>query len=238
MVGKKSFPETKCSLSIVPGIIPWLVRWPGAIMPGTIDNEHFVSGKDFFPTILDILNLPIPNKLDGFSFKDVLLGKKQAGRKDVYTQFYMTSGYRTFPMRCVQNEQYGYIFNAWSDGDKAFKNESQHGYTWKAMKKYAETDSLVNKRVLLFSNRVVEEFYDFKNDPDALNNLIDDPDYVPEIRKMQELMELSLRESNDPLLNAFLSRYDKDKMQETVNAIQEEAYQRKAIERKRKKKKK
>ncbi|MCT4648201.1 MAG: sulfatase [Carboxylicivirga sp.] len=231
-----AFPFAKTNCYLHSTNTPWLVRWPGAVAPGTIDDEHFISGKDFFPTILDILNLPEPQQLDGSSFKDVLSGEKQTGRKDVFTQFYMTSGFRTFPMRCVQNKQYGYIFNAWSDGNRAFKNESQHGYTWKAMKEYALSDSQINDRVTLFSNRVVEEFYDLENDPDALNNLIDDPIYKSEIEKMQQLMELSLRESNDPLLDAFLNRYDKEKMKQAVNLIQKAAYQKKAVERKRKKK--
>ncbi|MCT4603316.1 MAG: sulfatase [Marinifilum sp.] len=226
-----AFPFAKTNCYLHSTNTPWLVRWPGVIEPGAVDEEHFISGKDFFPTILDILNLPIPEKLNGFSFKDVLLRKKQTGRKDVFTQFYMTSGYRTFPMRCVQNKQYGYIFNAWSDGNRAFKNESQHGYTWKAMKEYAQSDSLVNKRVQLFSNRIVEEFYDFENDPDALNNLIDDPNYASEIAEMQGIMERSLKESNDPLLDAFLNRYDIKKLQETVSAIQKEAFNRKNTER-------
>jgi len=225
-----AFPFAKTNCYLHSTNTPWIVKWPEAITPGTIDAEHFISGKDFFPTILDILNLPIPESLEGFSFKDVLKGKKQVGRKDVFTQFYMTSAYLAFPIRCVQNERYGYIFNAWSNGERSFKNESQHGYSWKAMKEYAQTDSLVNERVKLFSNRVVEEFYDFENDPDALHNLIDDPTYQNEIEKMRETMKVYLKNTNDPILNAFVYKYNIYLRENEVMQIQEAASQRKIKE--------
>ncbi len=30
---------------------------------------------------------------------------------------------RNYPMRCVQNARFGCIFNPWSDGGRAFRNE-------------------------------------------------------------------------------------------------------------------
>ena len=41
----------------------------------------------------------------------------------------------------------------------------------------------IEKRVALFLYRVVEEFYDLENDPDALHNLIDDPAYAGEVER-------------------------------------------------------
>ncbi len=109
-------------------------------------------------------------------------------------------------MRCVQNGRYGYIFNPWSDGRRVFRNESQSGRSFKAMKGAAETDQRIAARVRHFQNRMFEEFYDFENDPDALHNLIDDQKYGPQIKKMRGELAEWMRSTGDPALEAFLHR--------------------------------
>ncbi|MGA1200014.1 MAG: hypothetical protein ACO36I_26250, partial [Candidatus Latescibacterota bacterium] len=132
--------------------------------------------------------------------------EKQDGRKLVFTQFHQTSARRNFPMRCVQNKRFGYIFNPWANGKREFRNESQSGRTWQAMEKAAENDAQIAARNRLFSFRVLEEFYDFENHPDALHNLIDDPNYAGEIDKLREALELWMAEFDDVALDAFVNR--------------------------------
>ena len=106
-------------------------------------------------------------------------------------------------MRCVQNHRFAYIFNPWSDGERIFRNESQSGLTFKAMQAAVKTDPEIAARVRLFQYRLVQEFYDVANDPDALHNLIDDPKYEKEIEKMRsELLEW-MKRTNDPALQAL-----------------------------------
>jgi len=198
------FAKTNCYLHSTR--TPWIAAWPGKIKPGTVDGEHFISGIDFMPTILDVVGLPEPDGMDGFTFLPVLLGKKQGGRKSVFTQFHQTSGRNRYPMRCVQNKRFGYIFNPWSDGQLVFKNESQAGLTFKAMQATAPSDPDVAARVKLFQYRVLEEFYDFADDPDAKYNLIDDTRYRKEIDAMRdELLEL-MKRTGDPAFEALKNR--------------------------------
>jgi N-sulfoglucosamine sulfohydrolase len=82
-----------------------------------MDKEHFVSGIDFFPTVLDILKMEKIDSLDGESFLPVLKGEKQSGRAKVFTQIDSKAGHAAVPMRCVQDKDFGYIFNAWAKGD-------------------------------------------------------------------------------------------------------------------------
>jgi len=182
------FSKTNCYLHSTR--TPWIAMWPGRIKPGGVDKRHFISGIDFMPTALDAAGLTGPKGMDGFSFLPVLLGKRQKGREMVFTEFHQTFSRRRFPMRTVQNRRFGYIFNPWADGERVFKNESQSGLTFKAMKAAAQSDPKIAARVKLFQYRVVEEFYDFEKDPDALHNLADDPKYKKEIEKMRsELLE-------------------------------------------------
>ena len=113
-------------------------------------------------------------------------------------------------MRGVQNEKYGYIYNPWSNGKRTFKSETMNGLTLNAMREAAKTDPAIAERVDLFLHRVPEEFFDYEKDPDALHNLIDDPQYLDIINKFRGLMEKHLRSTNDPVLVPFLSRYDKE----------------------------
>jgi len=195
------FSKTNCYLHSTK--TPWIARWPGRTKPGTVDDRHFISGIDFMPTALDAAGVPGPKGMDGFSFLPVLLGRRQEGRDKVFTQFHQTAARKRFPMRTVQNHKYGYIFNPWSDAERVFKNESQSGLTFKAMQAAAQNDPKIAARVKLFQYRVVEEFYDFEKDPDALHNLADDPTYRKEIDRMRaELIEW-MQQTGDPALEAL-----------------------------------
>ena len=198
------FAKTNCYLHSTR--TPWIAAWPGRIKPGTGDKQHFISGIDFMPTALEAAGVAVPGGMDGSSFLPVLLGKQQPDRNKVFTQFHQTSGRNRYPIRCVQDHRFGYIFNPWSDGRRIFKNESQSGLTFNAMKAAAQRDNSVAARVKLFQYRVLEEFYDFKNDPDALHNLIDDLDYIKEIDRMRSELLAFMRKTGDPALEAFKNR--------------------------------
>jgi N-sulfoglucosamine sulfohydrolase len=195
------FAKTNCYLHSTR--TPWIVTWPGKIKPGTVDEDHFVSAIDFMPTVLDAAGLARPDGMDGFSFLPILLGQRQAGRDKVFTQFHQTSAPQRYPMRCVQNHKFGYIFNPWSDGQRVFKNESQSGLTFKAMQAAAADDPAVAERVRFFQYRVLEEFYDFKGDPDGLHNLIDEPRHQEQIEKMRRALLQWMKDTEDPAVEAF-----------------------------------
>ena len=198
------FAKTNCYLHSTR--TPWIAIWPGKIEPGTVDERHFISGIDFMPTVLDAAGIAATKGMDGFSFLPTLLGRRQAGRDKVFTQFHQTSGRNRYPMRCIQNQRFGYIFNPWADGERVFKNESQSGLTFKAMQAAAKTDPKIAARVRLFQYRVVEEFYDFANDPDALRNLNNDSKYKKELDKMRKELLNWMKSTNDPALEALENR--------------------------------
>jgi N-sulfoglucosamine sulfohydrolase len=228
------FAKTNCYLHSTR--TPWIVRWPGVIEGPKVDKTHFISGIDFMPTALEAAGLPKVDGLDGVSFLKILKGGKQAGRDMVFTQFHQTAGRKRFPMRTVQNKRFGYLFNPWSDGKTVFKNESQSGRSFKAMKAAAAANPKIAARVKLFENRVVEEFYDFEKDPDALNNLIDNPEYKPQIDKMRaELMKWMIA-TKDPAKEAFEIRESPDGLAKFM--ADQNAKVRKTPKRNKKKKKK
>jgi N-sulfoglucosamine sulfohydrolase len=195
------FAKTNCYLHSTR--TPWIVRWPGHVQPGKVDTDHFISGIDFMPTIMAVLNIKPTGCTDGRSFLPVMRGHKQSGRGTVFTVFNQTAAKRDYPMRCIQNDRFGYIYNAWSDGETVFLNESQNGLTFKAMQAAAKGDAEIAARVRLFQYRVPEELYDFECDPDALTNLADDPDHAEVKQRMRGKLARRMADTGDPLLDTF-----------------------------------
>lgn len=210
---------------------PWIVRWPGVVEAGSVENDHFISGIDFMPTILDALALDTPAGMDGATFLPLLHGERQQGRESVITAHYQWIHYygnkekrkdiledmvnnkgwrykdawggliKDMPLRCFQNARYGYIYNEWSNG----VDEYIFGYnlTAGALKRAAKTDPEIAARLDFIRYRVPEEFYDFKEDPFALNNLIEDPAHQERIAAMRTRLLGWMERTGDPVLPAF-----------------------------------
>jgi len=117
--------------------------------------------------------------------------------------FHETSARKRFEMRCVQTAQFGYIWNAWSDGKTEFKNEPMNGRTWPAMVAAAKNDPRIAARVDLFRYRVPEELYDFDRDPDALTNLARHPAHEADLGRMRVALRAWMRRTGDPMISKF-----------------------------------
>lgn len=205
-----AFPFSKTNCYLHSTKTPWIACWQGRIRPGSVDDEHFINGIDFMPTVLEAAGVTVPAGVDGRSFLSVLEGGMDKSRDRVFTQFHETAMRRRYPMRCVQDRRFGYLFNPWSDGEREFKNESQAGRTFKAMVEAGENDPFIASRVKLFRYRVVEELYDFEKDPDAKVNLVDDPAYAGELERMRGMLEAWMVEHGDLALVAFRGRKSRE----------------------------
>jgi len=218
-----AIPFAKCNTYLASTRTPWIVRWPGVVKAGTWDKIHFISGIDFFPTVLEATGLPIPKGLDGFSFLPLLKGSKQSGRNRVFTQIDMKAGGDAVPMRCVQDKNFGYIFNPWADGKFWYRNNNE-GLTMKAMVQAAKTDSQAAQRVNMFRYRSAQELYDLNNDPDCLNNLVDKPEFKSKLRNMQSLLYDWMKKTKDPLRKAFENRNSPEKLKSALVEIYGDNY--------------
>ena len=79
--------------------VPAIIRWPGTIKPGTVENGIF-SGLDWFPTLMAAAGNPditdqllkgvklgdqtYKNHLDGYNQTDLLLGKGPSARHEIF----------------------------------------------------------------------------------------------------------------------------------------------------------
>jgi N-sulfoglucosamine sulfohydrolase len=201
-----AMPFAKSNCYLTSTRTPWIMRWPVKIKRGSIDREHFISGIDFMPTMLDILGLPMPEGSDGRSFQSLLKGEKQADREKVVTCYNEAFGNKAYPMRCLQDKRFGYIYNHWADGKKNYHTEGMSGLSFKAMRDAAPDNKNIAARVEMVMYRVPEELYDFAADPSALKNLIDDPAFAEQRKSMRAEMLTWMEKTGDPLLPEFKER--------------------------------
>lgn len=198
-----ALPFAKANVWLHSTRTPLIVRWPHVVSRGRTDDRHFIGGIDLTPTILDAARLPNLKGAEGRSFVPLLRGKSQSGRDYVFTQIDEVSSGASYPMRAVTGAEYGYIFNAWADGKTELRIESMTGRTFPAMRAAAVTNPALAARIKHFVYREKEEFYDYKRDPDALQNLIGDPRYAAVAAKYRQSLLRHLKESADPVLPAF-----------------------------------
>nr|WP_245189644.1 sulfatase [Lunatimonas salinarum] len=195
------FAKSNCYLNS--NKTPWIVSWPNSIKAGRVDDAHFISGIDYMPTILHALRLPEVEGMDGKSFLPLLEGRTQSNRTMVFTEFHRIFAGIDYPMRGVQEGDFGYIVNFWSDGEHQIRGDAASGRTYAAMKEGAASDAFVYERLRHYEYRVPEELYDLKADPDALINLIDDPKYAELVARLKSQLHRNMRQTNDHLLERY-----------------------------------
>jgi arylsulfatase A-like enzyme len=91
--------------------VPLLIKWPSRGQQGSVCNVPVIS-TDFFPTILDMLGLPVSPKhrLDGLSITSLLKGEQKLARDAIYWHFphYSNHGMQS-PGGAVRSGEYKLI---------------------------------------------------------------------------------------------------------------------------------
>ena len=192
--------------------MPFILRWPGVVKPASIDSMHFISFADIMPTILDITNIAKPGKINGRSMLPILKGNNQTNREYAFTEFSEAGGYAfhpehiAYPMRAVQNKDYIFIINYWADGERSFKGGwNPYTSTRYIIEEIAfNNDKELLNRYMFFLHRTPEEFYDLKKDPECLNNLANEPNYVSQKEIFRKILIDQMKKTGDPALKPTL----------------------------------
>src|SRR4030095_12166313 len=199
-------PFAKANVYYASNRSPFIIQWPGVTKPGSVNRTDIISIVDFLPTVLETLNVPLPEKIDGRSFLPLLKGKPQSGRDKAYMEIDYKAGGGATPMRSVITKRWSYIYNAWADGERMYGNNNE-GLTMKAMDEVAKIDSLIAARVKVYRLRMPEELYDIQNDPACLHNLINDPELKQQLNVLRKDLESWMIKTNDPLWNVYRNRH-------------------------------
>lgn len=153
--------------------IPLIVRWPGRVDPGVID-ERLVSLIDLGPTMLSITGSLRPQHLQGQPFLGPDAEPRQYifATRDRHDEFYDR-------VRAVRDQRYKYLRHYHPEQPYLPWNpyRNRHPVMQEMWRLYRQ-DALEGAQRLLFdSPRPPEELYDTRADPFEMINLADDPAY-------------------------------------------------------------
>jgi N-sulfoglucosamine sulfohydrolase len=184
--------------------VPLLVRWPGRIAPGTV-NDDLISLLDLGPTALSMAGVVIPAHLQGRAF----MGKqKQPPRGYAFAhRDRMDEAYDM--MRSVRDKRYRYIRNFFPGRPYAQHIEYMEEMpTMKEMRRlYKEhmnalgtnyRNALTPAQLLFFQpEKPPEELYDLTQDPYEINNLASSPAHRQVLMRMREALKEWQTETKD-----------------------------------------
>ena len=90
--------------------VPMLVRWPGGIQAGHVDERNFALNIDVAPTFLDLAGVTVPAIMQGDSWRPLLSGETDAWRKDFLYEYYeFPAAHCVRPHRGVRDKRWKYI---------------------------------------------------------------------------------------------------------------------------------
>ncbi|MFI4912149.1 MAG: sulfatase [Sedimentisphaeraceae bacterium JB056] len=190
-----------------------IVSWKDKVKAGSLVDNNIISAIDIAPTILDAFGYKMPAVMDGSSFWSLLQGE-EADRFDfVCTEYHTATDNTFYPMRCIQDSNYAYIFNGWCYPGSSFGGgDAGSGLTLKAMEEAAVTNSTIAKRVNFYLNRTVEELYDIQNDPDCLENLAGKSEYQSKLSNYRSKLEKWMVKTGDDLIDVYRNKTNTDMM--------------------------
>jgi N-sulfoglucosamine sulfohydrolase len=195
------YPGAKMTLYDRGIATPLLVRWPGRVPAGSV-RHALVSTVDVAPTVLQAVERPVPEEMEGDSFFDLLLGERADEHRDaVFAE--MTHHIDFLPMRAVRTGRWKYIRNY---SDAAIGLDQLDDREW-AHRLCSRPDQP------WLRPRVPEELYDLAADPTEQRNLAGDPAHVDVLERLRARLDGHMRETRDPFLGApFLHDHDPERV--------------------------
>ncbi len=182
------FPGNKMTLYDRGIGTPLLMRWPGSIPAGTV-NDSLVSTIDLMPTLLEAGGCPVPPEVQGESLLPLATGEREKNdREAIFAE--MTYHVHYLPMRAIRTRKWKYIRN-YSD-DAVGLDQCAH-MDW--AHRLCELPNQGWKRP-----RVPEELYDLETDPDEQKNRAADPAFERVLEMMRRDLDRQMAETQDPYL--------------------------------------
>jgi arylsulfatase A-like enzyme len=188
-------PRAKTTL-YDPGIATaLLMRHPG--MPtGRVVNALF-SNVDLVPTLLELLDLPVPANLHGHSGAALVRGNVASIRSEIFAEKTYHGIYD--PMRCIRTDRWKLIANfetgAWAHLD----TEPQR------LRLYVEVAETLRSTAYGQRHPTVE-LYDLERDPHENSNVADDPAHADIRIELTRRLRQWMQATADPLLHGAVAQ--------------------------------
>lgn len=187
-----ALPRAKCSL-YDPGLeVALILRHPARGWRGGRAVESLISNLDLFPTLLDLLGLPVAATIQGRSQFAAFDGLPHTPRDEIYGEMTYHDYYD--PRRCIRTARHKLIANF--SAAPAFMDPSQ---SWQP-----RTVTTIPPDPALAYHPPLE-LYDLATDPHEWHNLADDPGYADTRAELLARLGRWMRETGDPLLDGAVT---------------------------------
>lgn len=168
-----------------PGMeVSWITRWPGEVEAHA--PEGLASGVDFMPTMLDLLDVPMPQHVDGRSLAPMLTGDADHLRERVFHEFTWHSKY--VPIRAVRTEEYKYI-----------RNYGDQPLVYIPAPLFSAPSGKAVRNAFYGEQRPEEEFYDLTEDPHEQQNRAGEPATAADEERLRGMLDAWLETTDDPI---------------------------------------
>ncbi len=172
---------------------PLIMHCPGTALDGGKVFNGMMSNVDVLPTLLDLLGLDVPERIQGISFKDYIEGRaKKPPRNYVYGQ-YTPDMKRDNLSRCILSDRY-HLIRYFDQGRKVNYPVDVH------------PQEFANHvlRCKTAGTRPFYQLYDIQNDPYELNDIGSNKDNAAIVSELSKQLLAWMKEVNDPLLDGPL----------------------------------
>ncbi|NDJ52190.1 MAG: sulfatase-like hydrolase/transferase [Chloroflexi bacterium] len=109
-----------------------LVKQPGKITPGAVDQSSLIGTQDVMPTILDLCGVGLPTGLDGRSFKARCYGQPDGDFSALYASNFdgrmLRQGPYKFVKSQIEGQDFQILFDLANDPDETRNVFGQAGY--------------------------------------------------------------------------------------------------------------
>ena len=171
--------------------IPLVMHWPEGGVAGGERCEWLLSNVDFAPTVLDCCDLPIPDDLDGVSFRSAFDDPNADPPHDaIYASYTDHHTWNFGPeARCVRTDRYKLIRNFTADRlfDPPVELNADDGRGPRSGGRGG-------------GDRPHVELYDLHEDPEEFENVAADPDYADVRAALDDRLWTWLDSVEDPVL--------------------------------------
>lgn len=166
--------------------VPLMIRWPGAIRPGTRIDE-LVSFVDFAPSTLAMAGVGVPKHMQGRA----LYGPNREEPRD-YVFAHRDRMDETYDLiRAVRDKRYKYVRNFMPERSRGQNLVYMDmGGTMQSMRRLHAAGKLTGAETQYFEpTKPVEELYDTKTDPHEIRNVAADPAHGEILARLREELE-------------------------------------------------
>lgn len=184
-----ALPRAKCTL-YDPGIeVALMIRAPFRDSWGGQVVDQLVSHVDVVPTVLDLLDISIPETVMGSSLTGLVEGSGRGWRRQIYAQ--LTYHIYYDPRRCVRNQRYKLIANF-----SAAPQVMDPSQSWQPR---CAPQGVIQGTVPIHPPL---ELYDLETDPQELTNVVDDPALSQVRQELLAALDEWMRAVGDPILHS------------------------------------